>query len=177
MKKQTVQDERVLAQNLKIGSDTGHLLLLILFISILIQKYLLNASFAQYAVELIAFLGAAFYIIMRNVTLGNDIFQTGKKAKNMVVTTSVFCGIIVTIINGIFNYLKYAEHYTGSLGFFMVTLAITFISATAAAFIIFFIVHLLNEKKKKQIEKKLNEDENKGDEDGDKDFADLSSIK
>jgi len=159
MKKQTVQDERILAQNCKIGSDTCYLLMFILFISILIQQYLFNAPFTQYAVELIAFFGASIYILIRNLTLGNNMFKSDKSAKKLVVATSVVCGVIVTVINGVFNYARYVEHYNDNLGFFIVTLAITFASTTVTSFIFFFITYLLNEKKKKQIEKKLNEDE------------------
>lgn len=49
MRKQVKEDERVLAQKRKIGNDAFQILLYGLIAVILIQAYLFNAPFSQYA--------------------------------------------------------------------------------------------------------------------------------
>jgi len=53
MKKQDMQDERVVAQRRKINSEAYGILMIVLLGSILVQQFLLNAPFKQYAVEVI----------------------------------------------------------------------------------------------------------------------------
>jgi len=161
MRKQIVQDERILAQKRKIGSDTCYLLMIILFISILVQQYLFDAPFTQYAVELIGFFGALIYILIRNLILGNNLFNETENAKKLVVVNSVICGLLVSVINGVLKYPTIEEYVRNNWGFFIFTQAITFVAATVFTFAVFFIIYLLNNKRQKQIDKKLNEDDDK----------------
>ncbi len=160
MKKNVSQDERIEAQNRKIGSDTCYLLMFTLFVSILIQQYSLNAPFSQYAVEVIALLGAAIYIVARNVMLGNLVLFREKSGKRGIISVSVACGILVTAINGILNHLRYAEQYNGNRGLFAATLAVTFVSATAISFVPLFVAYLFNKRKRKAIDELLDNEEN-----------------
>ena len=70
MKKQNSQDERVVAQRRKIISEAYGILMIALFCSILVQKFLLNAPFEQYAVEFICIFGMSLYLMIRHLTLG-----------------------------------------------------------------------------------------------------------
>lgn len=159
MKKQIVQDERILAQKRKIGSDTCSLLMFILLASILVQQYLFNAPFSQYVVEFIAFFGASIYILIRNIVTGNNLFSTSESAKKIVVLNSVICGLVVSVINGVLKYPTIEEYVRNNWGFFIFTQIITFVSSTVFAFAVFFIVYLFNNKRQKQIDKMLNEDD------------------
>ena len=67
MKKQKFQDERVLTQRRKIGNEALTILLIVLFGSVLVQHYFLNAPFEQYAVEFISFAGISILAILKLV--------------------------------------------------------------------------------------------------------------
>ncbi len=159
MKRQNLQDERILAQRRKISSEAYGLLMMVLLVSMLVQQYLFNAPFEQYAVEFICFFGISIYVLIRNLTLGINIFGEGKNAKRMPLLNSLVAGSMVTVINGVMNYIRYAESYKGQLGTFIFTLVITFVCATVAAFVVFSIFNLINNNKQKQIQKRLDEEE------------------
>ena len=112
MKKQNLQDERVLAQRRKINSEAYGILMIALLCSVLVQQRLLNAPFEQYAVELICFFGMSLYMIIRYLTLGLDIYGEEKRAKAFPFVNSVVTGIVITTINGVLNYTQYAEQYS-----------------------------------------------------------------
>ena len=63
MRKQNLQDERVLAQRRKINSEAYGILMIALLCSVLVQQRLLNAPFEQYAVA---------YMLLRNVPLHDN---------------------------------------------------------------------------------------------------------
>lgn len=163
MKKQNSQDERVVAQRLKINSEAYGILMIALFCSMLIQQFLLNAPFKQYAVEFICFFGMSFYVIIRYITLGLNIYgEYGeeKRAKALPFVNSIVAGITVTAINGVFNYTQYAEQYKeAGIGYFFVVLAVTFISATVLSFVVLSFLYYLNKKKQAKIKKQLDEKE------------------
>ncbi|MDF2866204.1 MAG: hypothetical protein K0R72_1022 [Clostridia bacterium] len=159
MKKQIIQDERVVAQKQKILSESYVILMIILIISIFIQQNLLNAPFKQYAVEFICFFGISIYILIRNLTLGIDMFGEKKKAKIIALRNSIIAGIAVTVVTGISNYIEYAEKYEGKLIFFVISLLITFVSAVICTFVVFALIGFINNMKINQLEKKLDEEE------------------
>lgn len=159
MKIQNIQDERVVVQRRKINSEAYGILMIVLLGSILVQEYLLNAPFEQYAVEVICFLGMSIYMIVRYMMLGLNIYGEGKWAKGIPLVNSIVTGIIVTAINGVLNYTRYAEHYKDNIGFFIATLAVTFISATIPVFVVLSCFKYLDKKKQAKIEKQLDEDE------------------
>ncbi len=160
MKTQNLQDERVVAQRRKINSEANGILMIVLLCSILVQQFLLNAPFEQYAVEFICFLGISLYMSIRYMTLGLNINGEGKQANAIPLVNSIIVGITVTMINGIFNYIRYAEQYKeDGIGYFIAVLAITFISATVSAFVVLFTLDCINKKKQEEIKKQLDEKE------------------
>ena len=73
---------------------------------------------------------------------------------------SLVVGIVVTSINGVSNYIQYAEQYKADgIGYFIAVLAITFISATVASFVVLSCLSCLNKKKQAKIQKQLDEKE------------------
>ena len=160
MKKQNLQDERVVAQRRKINSEAYGILMIALLGSMLVQQFLLNAPFEQYAVEFICFFGMSLYMIIRYMTLGLNIYGEGKRAKAIPFVNSIVVGIVVTAINGVLNYTQYAEQYKeDGIGYFIAVLAVTFISATVPVFVILSYLDYLNKKKQAKIQKQLDEEE------------------
>ncbi|MDU2851651.1 MAG: DUF6773 family protein, partial [Clostridium sp.] len=109
MKKEIVQDERVLSQKRKIGNDAFQIIFLGLFLSIFVQSYIFNADFSQYAVEVILLIVGALYVIVRNITVGNNIFESNNVNQRFVIINSIICGIIVVVINTTLNYIKFKD--------------------------------------------------------------------
>lgn len=160
MKRQNMQDERLSAQRRKINSEAYGILMIVLLASILVQQFLINAPFEQYAVEFICFFGMSIFIIVRYMTLGLNIFGEGKRAKNISLMNGLVAGITVTAINGVLNYTRYAEQYKeDGIGFFIATLVVTFISATVFVFGLLSCLNYLNKKRQSRIQKQLDEDE------------------
>ena len=160
MKTQNPQDERVVAQRRKINSEAHGILIIALLSSILIQQFLLNAPFEQYAAEFICFFGVSFYIIIRYMMVGLSIHGESKQAKVIYFINSIVAGAAVTTITGILNYAQYAERYKeDGTGYFIAMLAITFISASFLCFVVLSGVYYLNKKKQAKIQKHLDEDE------------------
>ena len=163
MKKQNPQDERVVAQRRKINSEAYGILIVVLLLSIIVQQYLLNAPFEQYAVEFICFIGMSFFVLVRNMMLGLNLFGDGKRAKAIPFVNSIITGLVVTAINGVFNYIKFAEHYNEtSIGYFVAVLAITFVSATVSVFIALSLLNYLNKKRQAKMLKRLDDEDENG---------------
>ncbi len=160
MKKHIQHDERVLAQKRKIGSDAFNIVWIGLLISVLVQQYLFDAPFTQYAVEMVLFIAASIYVVIRNLLGGNDLFDSKKRGQTIIITNSLVCGFTVTIINTILNYMKYSETTPLPIGVNTALVSgITFVCATLVAFIPLELFYLVNKKKQKDIESRLNEDE------------------
>lgn len=160
MKIENKQDERVLAQRRKISSEAYGILMIALITSILVQQFLFDAQFEQYAAEFICFFGMSIYVIVRYMTLGLNIYGEGKRVKYIPLVSSIVTGLTVMAINGVLNYIRYSEHYKeDGIGYFIATLAVTFISVTVSAFIILSCLKYLNNRKQEKINKKLDEDE------------------
>ena len=154
------QDERVVAQRQKINNEAYGILMVGLLISILVQQFYLKAPFSQYAVECLCFFGVSFYIVIRQFTLGLNLYQDEKKGTRTMLTTCLVIGSTVTIINGIMNYTANAEHYqqNGILPF-ITTIAITFITATGASSLMMMLFYYINKKKQASIQKQLDANE------------------
>ena len=116
MKKEIVQDERVLSQKRKIGNDAFQIIFLGLFLSIFVQSYIFNADFSQYAVEVILLIVGALYVIVRNITVGNNIFESNNVNQRFVIINSIICGIIVVVINTTLNYIKFKDLFKNEMG-------------------------------------------------------------
>lgn len=163
MKKQNMQDERVVAQRCKINSEAYGILMIALLTSILIQQFLLNAPLEQYIAEFICFFATSIYVVVRHLMLGLNMYGEGGRAKRIPLVSSIAAGIAVTVVNGFLNYTRYAEHYMeDGIGLFIIGLVVTFISATLLAFAIQSFLYFLNKKKQERIQNQLDEDEKNG---------------
>lgn len=158
MKNNLIQDERAVAQKRKIGSEACNLLLGGLGISLLIKEYVFNVPFSQYATELLCLFGASIYIVIRNIIAGNDLFETKGKGKKSVGLISLVVGLAVCVSAGSANYARYGEKYTDGT-FFLITLAILFVSGTVVTFLIYSPIYKLNQKRQKKIAEELDKEE------------------
>jgi len=159
MRNQKPQDERIVAQRRKIQSDGFGILFFVLLISIIIQQIFMDAPFEQYAVEMICFLGASAYLLVRNIILGNNLFGDVKREKVMPLVNSLMTGIIATTFHGVLNYSRHSEHYENNVGLFIAGLAIFFVSITICVYALLSFLQYLNKKRQATILKQLDDDE------------------
>jgi len=158
MKNNAVQDERAVAQKSKIGSEACNLLLSGLFISLLVKEYIFNVPFSQYSTELILLFGALIYIVIRNIIAGNNLYGNKNNDKKSVIVTSIIGGLATCVISGIINYARYGEKYT-DVKFFLITLAILFVSGTVITFFVYSPIYILNQKRQAKIAEELDKEE------------------
>lgn len=161
MKKKKIQDERVLSQKRKIGNDAFQIISLGLFLSVLVQQYIFDAPFSQYAVEMILLITVSLYVIVRNIMVGNDIFDSNKVNQRVVIINSIICGIIITIVNTILNYIKFREIFTTDIINSVVVSLVTFVCASVVSFVVLQILYVINKRKQIQIEIQLEDDDEK----------------
>ncbi|WP_186429585.1 DUF6773 family protein [Clostridium sp. BSD9I1] len=160
MRREKIQDERILIQKRKIGSDAFQILFYGLLLSVLIQQYMFNAPFSQYAVEVILFIAISVYIIVRNIMVGNDLFESSKYSQKLVVLNSLVTGLVVAIINTTLNYMKLGEWFKRDIINTLLVAAVTFLSSSIITFIAFETLYIVNKKKQKKIESMLNDEDN-----------------
>lgn len=160
MRREKIQDERILIQKRKIGSDAFQILFYGLLLSVLIQQYMFNAPFSQYAVEVILFLAISVYIIVRNIMVGNDLFQSSKYSQKLVVLNSLVTGLVVAIVNTTLNYMKLGEWFKRDIINTLLVTAVTFLSSSIITFIAFETLYIVNKKKQEKIESMLNDEDN-----------------
>jgi len=158
MKKQNLQDERVILERRKINSDAYSILFIALLASVLIQQYILNAPREQYAAELICFIGISIYTVARHLMLGHSIFGDSKRAKYMPFVNSITTGVVATVINGVLNYSNNSEYYEGNIGMFIAVLAITFFSVSLFTYVVLSCLGYLNKKRQEKILKQLDDE-------------------
>ena len=161
MKKKKIKDERVLSQKRKIGNDAFQIISLGLFLSVLVQQYIFDAPFSQYAVEMILLITVSLYVIVRNIMVGNDIFDSNKVNQRVVIINSIICGIIITIVNTILNYIKFREIFTTDIVNSVVVSLVTFVCASFVSFVVLQILYVINKRKQIQIEIQLEDDDEK----------------
>lgn len=161
MKKNKIQDERVLSQKRKIGNDAFQIISLGLFLSVLVQQYIFDAPFSQYAVEMILLITVSLYVIVRNIMVGNDIFDSNKVNQRVVIINSIICGIIITIVNTILNYIKFRDIFTTDIVNSVVVSLVTFVCASVVSFVVLQILYVINKRKQIQIEIQLEDDDEK----------------
>lgn len=159
MKNQNLQDERILMQRRKISSEAYGILMIVLLVSMVLQQFLFNAPFEQYAAEFICFFGMSIYMTVRYMMVGLNIYGEGERAKRISLVNSIVTGTTITAVNGVLNYTRYAEHYKDNIGLFIATLAVTFISATVTVFALLSCFIYLNKKRIESIQKRLDKDE------------------
>lgn len=158
MKTNKIIDERVIAQKRAISSDAFGIVYIGLLISILVQQLIYKAPFSQYAAEFILFIVAALYILARNIMVGNDLYGTRTNGQKMVVVNSLVCGLTSSIVIAVSSY----QQGTGKIIDFsegLLTLVIAFLVSTAASFVGFQLLYVLNRKRQNQLVSKLDQDE------------------
>jgi cell shape-determining protein MreD len=160
MRKQKIRDERILAQKRKIGSDAFQILFYSLFLSVLVQHYMFNAPFSQYAVEIILLVVIAIYIVVRNIMVGNDLFESSKYSQKLVFVNSIIIGLVFAIINTTLNYIKLGNSFKIDIVNTVLVFVITFLCVFIITFAVFEILYVINKKRQKQIESKLNNEDN-----------------
>lgn len=161
MKKKKIQDERVLSQKRKIGNDAFQIISLGLFLSVLVQQYIFDAPFSQYAVEMILLITVSLYVIVRNIMVGNNIFDSNKVNQRVVIINSIICGIIITIVNTILNYIKFRDIFITDIVNSVVVSLVTFVCASFVSFVVLQILYVINKRKQIQIEIQLEDDDEK----------------
>lgn len=154
MKRKVTADERVAAQRQKICSDAFQLLYYALLISVLVQQIVFSAPFSQYAVEFVAAIAAASYVLIRNFKLGNDVFGARKSGQKYIILSSFVCGITIVAVNAIFN------QNNSDAPTFAIVSAVTFLSAAGTSFILLEIIFFANRRRQRKIAEKLDSDEN-----------------
>ncbi|NLA10876.1 MAG: hypothetical protein GX883_01970 [Firmicutes bacterium] len=158
MKKGYLDDERIILQKRKIGSDAFGIIYLGLLISVLVQQFLLKAPFSQYAAELVIFLAGAVYILVRNILVGNSVFREGGGGQKMVVLNSLVTGTTVAIIATVLNTVNYGVEGMGGAPNIALVALITFACGAILAFIGFEALFLINRKRQQQIEERYGDE-------------------
>ncbi|PKM85033.1 MAG: hypothetical protein CVU86_04030 [Firmicutes bacterium HGW-Firmicutes-11] len=154
MKNFKIQDERIVTQKRKIGSDAFGIVYFGLIASILLQQFMFDAPFSQYAAEFIFVMIAAIYVVSRNIIAGNNLFTETFKGQKIVVLNSIVCGVTIAVITTALNTTNLGlEQMGGATGIAMATL-ITFACGAIVAFIGFELLYIINKKRQDQMDAK-----------------------
>ena len=156
MKNVNIQDERIVSQRRKIQSDAFGVLFLGLLISILLQKFMFNAPFSQYAAEFILLIVSAIYVEGRNIIAGSGTYSIDFSGQTLVVIHSVVSGLAIAAIATTFNAINLGAEQMGGVGGIAITTLITFASGALISFIVFQFLFMINKKRQKQIDDKYN---------------------
>ncbi|MEK3747236.1 DUF6773 family protein [Paenibacillus sp. FSL E2-8871] len=148
MKNSKMNDERIVSQRRKIQSDAYHILVYCLLISILIQQFIMNAPFAQFAVEVFCLIGIGIYITIRHLSDGVDIWDSKSHTNKRLLLNSIISGgICVSLL-----IVLAGERNVWSI----ILIFVSFI-------IVYFLTHLvlrnINKKRQQQIDNDLGSDD------------------
>ena len=148
MKDDNIRDERIVFERRKIQSDAYQILIYCLLISIVIQQFILNAPFSQFAVEFFCLIGMGIYMTIRHLTIGIDIFNSTRNSNKKILINGLTSGVISVVPLAI---LAKEKNIWNLIIFIVVFSSLYFIAHVALRFI--------NEKKQKQINQRMNVDE------------------
>lgn len=151
MKKKNINDERLIFQKRKIGSDAYAIISLGLIVSAIIQQYVFQAPFSQYVVELILFLIGTIYIVLRNIMAGNDLFDDGNKVQKTIIINSIVSGLTIAIITITSNIINLGLEKMGNTITLLTIFFITFLCGAGVSIICFAILSFINKKGQKAI--------------------------
>lgn len=152
MKKNIIRDERVSMQKQKITTEAFSLIMIFLIGAILVKQFIFQAEFHEYVVEFIAFFGGCIYIIVRNICVGNNLF--GENKKSLPIVNSFIIGVTTTAVT---TFLHYEEF--NNVNNFISEMIVAFLSSTLAAYLFYYILNKVTQKRIKVIEKKFDEDD------------------
>lgn len=162
MKNQTIRDERVISQRRKVSSEADGILMFALLASILLQQFIMNAPFKQYAAEFLCFFGVSIYKLVRYLSLGLDLNGSGTHSKRMPLIHSLIAGLTVTTVTGGINYSQYAGKYqVDGIGYFLAMLLVTFLGSTAISYLAAWLFYHQNTVTQKKIQQQLDDEENR----------------
>jgi len=158
MKKQNNEDERIKIEREKICSEAFGFLIFILMISIIVKQFVFKVPFSQYAVETICFFGAGVYIMIRSFFMGHSLSIQKNKKKNIkayiiIIGIGTSIGIATTAIE------NPDDFFTGNIWLVVLKLIGRFIFAATISAAALYGMYSIYNKRKKKIEKKLDDDE------------------
>ena len=148
MKKNKIQDERILAERRKIQSTGYSWIVRILLLSIIVQQFIMKAPFEQYAVEFYILIGCGFYNIIANYKKGIDIWNPSNNDKIKLFINTVISGILSVFVLVLLS----GEHQMNELVEYFVTFVVFF-------FGIRLIMIRINNKKQEKINRDLDSEE------------------
>lgn len=125
MKNNYIQDERILSERRKIQSRGYAWITIILLISVVVQQFILNAPFAQYAVELFLLFGCGLYNIISNYQKGIDIWNPKGEGKKQILFNTILTGIasvlLFAFLSGNFQKTNLLLYFVAFIVFFFIT--------------------------------------------------------
>ena len=77
------------------------------------------------------------------------------------IINSIICGIIITIVNTILNYIKFRDIFITDIVNSVVVSLVTFVCASFVSFVVLQILYVINKRKQIQIEIQLEDDDEK----------------
>ena len=152
MKNNQINDERVINERRKITAEAYGLIMIFLLISMLIKQFIFHSEFNEYAVEFIAFFGSSIYIVIRNIFVGNNLYEENKK--RLPIMNSIIMGLSSTFALAL---LRYKEFNTRND--FILESITTFICATLSSFLFIYITNKITQKRIKYMENKYDGDD------------------
>ena len=147
MKMNEIQDERIISLRRKIQSDAYQILIFCLFFSIIIQQFLMNAPFSEFAVELCCLIGIGIYTTIRHFISGIDIWDSSKQGNKKIMISSLTTGFIST---GILIVLS-GERTIWKLVLFFVIFSVCY-------YVIHSLIIFFSKKRQKQIDEMYNDE-------------------
>lgn len=148
MKRERIEDERILQERRKIQSKAYGLLIYGLLLSVLVQQFFLKAPFEQYAVELFSVICMGIYGTINCISGGIDLWESSTYTARKLVKRSLLCGFLVLLC---YIILTGEDSITN-----MIFMAMFW---TLSHYIIHLSLNFLLKRRKKQIEQELNQQE------------------
>lgn len=152
MKTNQMNDERVINEKRKITTEAYGLIMIFLLISMLVKQFIFHSEFNEYAVEFIAFFGSSIYIVIRNIFVGNNLYEENKK--RLPIMNSIIMGLSSTFALAL---LRYKEFNTRN-DFILESIEV-FIFTTLSSFLFIYIVNKVTQKRIKHMENKYDYEE------------------
>lgn len=143
-----MNDERVVSQRRKIQSDAYQILVYCLLISVLIQQFIMNAPFEQFAVEFFCLIGSGIYITIRHLSVGVDIWDSQRHTnKKLLINSIISGGICVSLL-----IVLAGERNVWSI-------ILIFVSFIIVYFLTQLVLRNINKKRQQQIDDELGSDD------------------
>lgn len=148
MQNKEITDERVIAQKRKIQSNAFSILVGLLLVSILFQQYILKAPFTQFAGEIISLIVVGIYVPIKNIKLGLEVGNPNSRNPKKLLINSLLLSATSTVIFSLMS----GEKTIGSAILFFLTFILVY-------FLVNFLLDYFVEKRQKQIDQELNQEE------------------